>query len=73
MKFQRICLLSTESHRLDGWMVRFLLDHSVGLEDKYPVPGSGSGSSLQNIEDYGETLRTRELREAGRYTDFDVF
>ncbi|KAH8767475.1 hypothetical protein F5883DRAFT_495379 [Diaporthe sp. PMI_573] len=69
----RICLLSTESHKLDGWMVRFLLDHSVGLEDKFPVSGSGSGSSLQNIEDYGETFRTRELREAGRYTDFDVF
>ncbi|KAF5660895.1 hypothetical protein FHETE_8746 [Fusarium heterosporum] len=32
MTFQKICLLSTESHKLDGWMVRFLLEHSLGLE-----------------------------------------
>lgn len=69
MKFQSTCLLSTESHKLDGWMVRFLLDHAVGLEDRY----SASGSPLQNAEDYGETSRTRELRESGRYTDFDAF
>ena len=72
MKFQRICLLSTESHKLDGWMVQFLLDHSVGLEDRYAGSGLRSGSSLQDIEDYGESFKTRELREAGRYTDFDA-
>ena len=31
MTFQKLCLLSTESHKLDGWMVRFLLEHSLGL------------------------------------------
>lgn len=67
MKFQRTCLLSTESHKLDGWMVRFLLDHAVGLEDRY----SSSGSPLPNVEVDGEISKTRELRESGRYTDFD--
>jgi hypothetical protein len=73
MKFQSTCLQSTESHKLDGWMVRFLLDHSVCLEDRYSAAGSESGSSLQQVEHRGETNKTRELREAGRYTDFDVF
>ncbi|KAK2615996.1 hypothetical protein N8I77_002716 [Diaporthe amygdali] len=68
MKFQRTCLLSTESHKLDGWMVRFLLDHAVGLEERY----SASGSSHQAVEDYEETSKTRELRQSGRYTDFDA-
>lgn len=69
MKFQKACLLSTESHKLDGWTVRFLLDHAVGLEDRY----SESGSPIPNSRDYEETSRTRELRESGRYTDFDAF
>lgn len=69
MKFQTTCLLSTESHKLDGWMIRFLLDHAVGLEDRYSVPGS----AVQNNEDHEETTRTKELRESGRYTDFDIF
>lgn len=68
MKFQRTCLLSSESHRLDGWMVRFLLDHAVGLEERYSTPGP----TLENVEDPGEISRTRELRELGRYTDFDA-
>lgn len=68
MKFQRTCLLSSESHRLDGWMVRFLLDHAVGLEERYAAPGP----ILENSEDHGGTSRTRELRELGRYTDFDA-
>lgn len=68
MKFQRTCLLSTETHRMDGWMVRFLLDHSVGLEERY----SAHDPSLGNAGDHGETRRTRELRESGRYTDFNA-
>lgn len=69
MKFQKICLLSAESHKLDGWMVRFLLDHSVEIEDRYSAPGS----TLRNMENDQESPRTKELREAGRYTDFDTF
>lgn len=68
MKFQKTCLLSTESHRMDGWMVRFLLDHYVGLEERYPAPAP----SLEDTGDHNETSRTKELRESGRYTDFNA-
>lgn len=68
MKFQNTCVLSTESHKMDGWMVRFLLDHSVGLEERYSAPSP----TLGIVADHGETSRTTELRESGRYTDFDA-
>ncbi|KAM0341700.1 hypothetical protein ACHAPU_009948 [Fusarium lateritium] len=69
MTFQKICLLSTESHKLDGWMVRFLLEHSLGLGERtMPI-------IPQNIELEAGTLlsKTRELSQEGRYTDFDQF
>lgn len=68
MRFQRICLLSTESHKLDGWMARFLLDHSVEIEDKY----ASSVPSVPDMEHLIETTQTEALRQAGRYTDFEA-
>ncbi|KAF4332899.1 hypothetical protein FBEOM_13303 [Fusarium beomiforme] len=63
--FQKICLLSSESHKLDGWMVRFLLEHSLGLLEIVPQ-GLDFGSD-------GFATKTRELSQEGRYTDFHLF
>lgn len=69
MVFQNTCLLSTESHRLDGWMVRFLLEHSLALEKReLPFP-----SSNVEIDPEGLSPKAKELRERGRYTNFDSF
>jgi hypothetical protein len=69
MTFQKLCLLSTESHKLDGWMVRFLLEHSLGLM-KRNLPAI---PQTLDIESEDLTTRTNELLQEGRYTDFDLF
>lgn len=66
--FQNFCLLAeSHTHRLDGWMVRFLMEHSLPLEDKdfftmatHVSPGSRDISA-----------RAQELSDQGRYTVFD--
>ncbi|KAH7209929.1 hypothetical protein DER44DRAFT_661309 [Fusarium oxysporum] len=64
-----ICLLSTESHKLDGWMVRFLLEHSLGLMKRnLPII-----PQTLDIESEDFTTRTNELLQEGRYTNFDLF
>ncbi|KLO92158.1 uncharacterized protein LW93_7787 [Fusarium fujikuroi] len=69
MTFQKLCLLSTESHKLDGWMVRFLLEHSLGLTKRnMPII-----PQTLDIESEDFTTRTNELLQEGRYTDFDLF
>jgi hypothetical protein len=69
MAFQKICLLSTESHKLDGWMVRFLLEHSLGLLKRtLPII-----PQALDIESDSFAMRTRELSQEGRYTNFDLF
>ncbi|OJJ55010.1 hypothetical protein ASPSYDRAFT_158711 [Aspergillus sydowii CBS 593.65] len=69
MKFQNICLLSTESHKLDGWMVRFLLEHSLALE-KRELPFAPSTSSGY-LEADSMSSKARDWVELGRYTNFD--
>lgn len=66
MTFQNICLLSTESHKLDGWMVRFLLEHSLALQKReLPfVPAS------VDVEVESMSPKAREWIERGRYMDF---
>ncbi|SCO17114.1 uncharacterized protein FFE2_13724 [Fusarium fujikuroi] len=69
MTFQKLCLLSTESHKLDGWMVRFLLEHSLGLTKRnMPII-----PQTLDIESEDFTTRTNKLLQEGRYTDFDLF
>ncbi|KAM5345157.1 hypothetical protein ACJ41O_011019 [Fusarium nematophilum] len=66
MAFQKICLLSTQSHKLDGWMVRFLLEHSLGLHKRHlPIIPSGVDFESESV-----SSRTKEFMEMGRYTDF---
>lgn len=69
MVFQNTCLLSTESHRLDGWMVRFLLEHSLALEKgELTIPSSNA-----DIDPEGLSSKAKEWGERGRYTNFDSF
>ncbi|KAF5551877.1 nadh dehydrogenase [Fusarium mexicanum] len=69
MTFQKLCLLSTESHKLDGWMVRFLLEHSLGLMKRnLPIM-----PQTLDIESEDFTTRTNELLQQGRYTNFNIF
>lgn len=66
--FQNSCLLAeTHTHRLDGWMVRFLMEHSLPLEDKdfFSMTAHVSPRSGDIAE------RAQELAEQGRYTVFD--
>ncbi|RAH76999.1 hypothetical protein BO86DRAFT_393051 [Aspergillus japonicus CBS 114.51] len=70
MTFQNICLLSTESHRFDGWMVKCLLEHSRPLgERELPcVPAD----VLVDVESENMALKAREWVEQGRYMDLSL-
>ncbi|ETS82474.1 hypothetical protein PFICI_04350 [Pestalotiopsis fici W106-1] len=63
--FQNLCLLAVrnenaQTHQLDRWMLRFLVEHALPLESK--VPG------LSNMN--GMWVQAQELRKQGRFTDF---
>jgi hypothetical protein len=65
MSFQNLCILSTESHKLDGWMVRYLLEHSLPLEQRsLPI-----NTLNTDIESENMMTKTQTLKKAGRYTD----
>jgi hypothetical protein len=65
MSFQSLCILSTESHKLDGWMVRYLLEHSLPLEERnLPI-----NTLNTDIESENMMAKTQNLKMAGRYTD----
>lgn len=66
--FQNFCLLSTDSktHQLDGWMVRFLIEHSLPLEEKDIQPVK----SAMHLDVDSISARTQVLTEQGRYTAF---
>jgi hypothetical protein len=66
--FQNICLLSKESHKLDGWMVRFLLEHSLALKTK----GLPSAQLYAGVDSGRMSTKAKELTELGRYTDFKM-
>lgn len=59
--FQNVCIQVPVSHELDGWMVRFILEQSLGLQH-----------SFSSIADSVPEAQASQLREAGRYTDFDA-
>lgn len=50
MNFQKNCLLSAHNHthRVDGWMVRFLFEYALPLDDK-TVDSLHSASELEII------------------------
>ncbi|RAH44902.1 putative C6 transcription factor [Aspergillus brunneoviolaceus CBS 621.78] len=70
MTFQNICLLSTESHKFDGWMVRCILEHSraLGQRELPCVPAN----VLLDVESESMALKAREWMEQGRYMDFEA-
>lgn len=63
MTFQNLCLLSAESHKLDGWMVGFLLEHALVLKKRW-LPNF-------DLESGCVASKARELAELGRYTNFE--
>ncbi|KAH7349397.1 hypothetical protein B0T11DRAFT_130561 [Plectosphaerella cucumerina] len=68
--FQNFCLLSTDykTHQLDGWMIRFLIEYSLPLEEKDVQPvRSGMSLDMDSFE-----ARTQVMTEQGRYTTFET-
>ncbi|KEF59304.1 uncharacterized protein A1O9_04148 [Exophiala aquamarina CBS 119918] len=66
--FQDMCLLSTEpgTHKLDGWMLRFLIEHSLDFEaKKTKVNPISLPIDLDKL-----SLKGKELVEQGRYLSF---
>ncbi|KAK5058864.1 hypothetical protein LTR84_011128 [Exophiala bonariae] len=63
--FQDMCLLSTEPapHKLDGWMLRFLTEHSLNFDTK----SMGASSLGLNAEVAKMSSRAKELAQQGRY------
>ncbi|KAG5655693.1 hypothetical protein KAF25_009192 [Fusarium avenaceum] len=67
--FQNFCLLSNDyrTHKLDGWMLRFLIQYSLPLGEKDVAPVT-SGMDI----DMEFSARTQAVTEQGRYTAFDI-
>ncbi|KAH7150311.1 fungal-specific transcription factor domain-containing protein [Dactylonectria estremocensis] len=66
--FQNFCLLSTDyrTHQLDDWMIRFLIEYALPLEEKDIQPVK---SAMMSDMD-GFSSRTQAFTEQGRYTSF---
>lgn len=74
-----MCLLSTESsatHKLDGWMLRFLTEHSLDIEAEAKILQVG-GSIIHpqrglnaDLEKMMLSSRAKELAVQGRYLNF---
>lgn len=68
--FQNACLfpVSSETHRLDGWMLRLLIEHSLPIAVKRgPREGTVSGTVSVPPDNIG--TRAEEFAKMGRYTD----
>lgn len=68
--FQNFCLLSNDyrTHKLDGWMLRFLIEYSLPLGEKDVEPVT-SGMDL-DMDSF--SARTQAVTEQGRYTTFET-
>jgi hypothetical protein len=53
---------NAQTHQLDRWMLRFLIEHALPLENKAPA---FSNSPLDDMQ-----KQARELSKQGRFTDF---
>ncbi|KAJ9148943.1 Nonribosomal peptide synthetase 12 [Pleurostoma richardsiae] len=68
--FQNMCLLSADhTHQLDRWMVHFLIKHALPLEPKAFYPRAEFSASYA-VSQGAVSLRTRELADQGRFTEF---
>lgn len=56
------------THELDRWMVRFLIEHALPLEER-PYSFAQSGTAFER-EDM--SVNAKLLTEQGRFTDFSV-
>lgn len=66
--FQDMCLMSTESttHKLDGWMLRFLIEHSLDAgAKKLHTTGPRSDTDSEKW-----SSKAKELAKQGRYMSF---
>jgi hypothetical protein len=66
--FQRICLRTVDNHthKIDHWMVKFLLEHAIPLEDKSDLSRLES-TSPQDFAS-SEVPELHRLSERGRFT-----
>ncbi|KAK4934408.1 hypothetical protein LTR10_024319 [Elasticomyces elasticus] len=66
--FQDMCLLSTESttHKMDGWMLRFLTEQSMDIAAKKMQVNSSSLNAGQEKP----SSKAKDLAEQGRYQSF---
>ena len=64
--FQRACLRNVDAHthKIDRWMVKFLLEHAILLSDKSPDGHSESTSP----QDFSEAPEMQRLSERGKFT-----
>jgi len=65
-----MCLLSTEpgTHKLNGWMMRFLIEHSLAIKAKKMQVNPLSW----NVDLERMASRAMELAEQGRYQNLSV-
>ncbi|KAH6874036.1 fungal-specific transcription factor domain-containing protein [Thelonectria olida] len=68
--FQNFCLLSIDyrTHKLDGWMIRFLIEYSLPLEEKDVEPVMLG----RDLDMASFSTRAQVLTEQGRYTSFAI-
>ena len=66
--FQRACLRNVDAHthKIDGWMVKFLLEHAITLSDK-SADGHLDSTSPQDFSS-SEVPEMQRLSERGKFT-----
>lgn len=65
--FQEKCLFAVkhdnaQTHQLDRWMLRFLIEHALPLDDEAPA---FKNSHIDDVQ-----KQAQELSKQGRFTDF---
>ena len=65
--FQNTCLLAKQRpHKLDRWMIRFLIEHALPIDDKVSdLASATTPHELQIIH-----VETQKLTNQGRFTSF---
>ena len=65
--FQNTCLLANQpTHKLSRWMIRFLIEHALPIDEKV----SGLASTTTPHELQIMYLETQKLTDQGRFTSF---
>lgn len=65
-----MCLLSTDqhTHQLDKWMLRFLIEHALPLDQKAFYANAYSTALASSIF----SRKTQHFTEQGRFTDLSL-